>query len=173
MHTMARMTIWKRIDEFTDYEVSDDGRVRFVGGIRKFGHGTRYAPPAERKPQPHPGGYLQVRLNRRNRYVHRLVALAFLAPKDGCDFVNHKDGDKTNNRVENLEWTTVQGNLIHKVRVLGKGQGITHSKAILTESQVREIRIHAGLHREVARKYGVSRTTVSLIKSGKSWAHLT
>lgn len=47
--------------------------------------------------------------------MHRLVASAFIDKPDGCDIVNHLDGDKTNNRVDNLEWTTVSGNAAHAV----------------------------------------------------------
>lgn len=51
--------------------------------------------------------------------VHRIVAKTFLTDVDGKDLVNHKDGDKTNNYFENLEWCTNSENQIHAFRVLG------------------------------------------------------
>jgi len=66
-------------------------------------------------PAPTKNGYLHVHLSKDGRSatakVHRLVAEAFLGnPPDGCDEVNHKDEDKTNNRVDNLEWCSSKYN---------------------------------------------------------------
>jgi hypothetical protein len=61
-------------------------------------------------------GYLKVDLYknkvRQTFLVHRLVAMAFLERQEGCDCVNHKDSNRQNNCVQNLEWTTVEQNLI-------------------------------------------------------------
>lgn len=83
------------------YEVSDDGQVR----SRKTGHCRAIKPKANKYT-----GYLAVNLRKNGscitRTVHRLVAEAFLPNPDGLQYVNHIDEDKTNNRVENLEWCT-------------------------------------------------------------------
>lgn len=55
-------------------------------------------------------------------YVHRLVAQAFI-PGDASLEINHKDGDKTNNRANNLEWVTRSQNQIHSTHILGKRSG--------------------------------------------------
>jgi hypothetical protein len=87
------------------YDVSTEGRVR--NGLR----GTMLSL------QPTPKGYLRVSLSRvgvsRNHMVHRLVARAFVSNDSDKPEVNHKDGDKVNNRATNLEWVTESENLIH------------------------------------------------------------
>lgn len=71
-----------------------------------------------RKLQIHPDGYVQVELNKKGIYhmwkVHRLVAVNFIPNPDNKPEVNHKDRDKTNNRVSNLEWCTHEENKHHQ-----------------------------------------------------------
>lgn len=86
----------KRLEEFPQYSVTEDGRV--------WSHYTnKFLKPALKK-----NGYLEVDLHidkgNFTRGIHRLVALAFLPNPNNLPQVNHKDEDKTNNRVENLEW---------------------------------------------------------------------
>lgn len=67
-----------------------------------------------------PRGYLTVSVNNETLLVHRLVLMAFKgAPLAGQE-ANHLNGDKHDNRAENLEWTTRAGNELHAYRVLGK-----------------------------------------------------
>ena len=56
------------------------------------------------------------------KFVHRLVAKEFILQKEGKDFINHKDGCKSNNKYENLEWCTHSENMIHSFTVLGRKQ---------------------------------------------------
>lgn len=69
-------------------------------------------------------GYLSVTLKTKNGrktcLVHRLIAMCFLDNPDNKPCVNHKDGNKRNNSVENLEWCTYSENELHSYRVLGK-----------------------------------------------------
>jgi hypothetical protein len=65
----------------------------------------------------HPGkmsnGYLRIAINRKQQLVHRLVAEAFLENPEDLPYVNHKDSDKTNNKLENLEWISHADNITH------------------------------------------------------------
>ena len=106
---------WKVIDFANNYEVSNTGFIR--------NKTTKYV----LKGRPTPKGYLQVSIKYNelnkfiNQYIHRLVALFWLnnISNDNLE-VNHKDGNKANNNVNNLEWVTKKENSLHKTRVLNK-----------------------------------------------------
>ena len=95
---------WRPIDDFSNYEVSDLGRVRsnITGKILR---------------QKNDRGYDRVQLYKdgvaSSKCVHRLVGKAFLDNPSNKKEINHLDGDKRNNRVENLEWCTRSENLRH------------------------------------------------------------
>ena len=102
---------WKQITGFENYEISSLGRARRSKDKRLI------------KPKNEFHGYLEYRLvkngKRHFKKVHRLVAIAFIPNPDGLETVNHKDGDKTNNSVENLEWLSLADNIRHSMFVLG------------------------------------------------------
>ena len=121
------------------------------------------------------GKYLAVGLygGRVKQNVHRLVAEAFHGPcPDGCE-VNHKDGDKLNNRPENLEYVTRSQNAKHAFATgLRDCSGENAGRAILTEVQVlaiREAYADGASQRELAAEYGVSRGTIQPAVTGRSW----
>lgn len=104
--------IWKDISGYEGlYQISDEGQVR---RILKSG---KIKPVKSRE-----GLYYTVSLSKHNVKksfsVHRLVAETFLEKTEGKTEVNHKDGDKHNNCVDNLEWVTQKENLIHTLEVL-------------------------------------------------------
>jgi DNA-binding XRE family transcriptional regulator len=102
--------------------------------------------------------------------VHRLVASAFIDNPNKLPFVNHKDGNKTNNFFENLEWVTASENSLHKTRVLGKGRFETHQKRKLDWLRVNEIRLDKTLsQKKLGEKYGVSKGCIAAIKYNKTW----
>lgn len=125
--------MFKNIEGFENYEVNPQGLVRNVVTNRLL------------KPQETPHGYLTVGLysnegKARKFRIHRLVAEAFIPKVLGKKHVNHKDGDKKNNNVNNLEWVDHVENDLHAKKILrkqGKPQGgyngQYHSKATLFE----------------------------------------
>mgnify|MGYP003302672019 CR=1 FL=1 len=88
------------------YEVSSDGRIRRNGKELK---GT-----ITKK------GYIRVKIHNRATMLHRMIATAFLGKPEKNQQVNHKDGNKQNNNVENLEWCSPSENLLHAYRKLGR-----------------------------------------------------
>lgn len=113
-----KIEIFKTIEDYEDYQVSNTGRV-----ISNKGNNSKFL-----KPQKDKLGYYHVRLygDKSNRYadgniipklekVHRLVALTFIPKPDSQDIweVNHKDGNKDNNDATNLEWVTRRQNIQH------------------------------------------------------------
>lgn len=100
---------WRKISEFPRYSVSDAGEVRNDKTGRKL------------KPQIVGHGYYRVHLSpgKKRIPIHRLVADAFIPKIEGKTQINHKNGIKTDNRVDNLEWCTARENCLHRCRKLG------------------------------------------------------
>ncbi len=168
------------------YEVSSLGQVRRVGPAARHGagHGGGVRIGRIRQPQT-VRGYLVVLLWKEGRYqpflVHRLAAAAFLGPlPDGYE-INHRDGDKTNNRPENLEYVTRSANMLHAYRTGLRPEanlptGEAHPNAKLTAADVDKIR---RLYQprvygtpRLAKEFGVSHKTIHAIISGKNWKRL-
>ena len=128
--------IWRDIPNFHDYQASNYGRIRSKErAITQYGHKeyyTRNMPSVILKPKPQNSGYLVVWLRRNGRNVactvHRIIAQTFLFNSFDRAVVNHKDGDKTNNRIDNLEWVTQSDNIKHsykyKLRKPNKGKQV-------------------------------------------------
>ena len=110
------MEIWKPIKGFEEfYDVSNYGRIRSKDRIKKLSFGRQGILRGKiLKLQPNSKGYLRIQLcNKRGEktyfFVHRLVAQAFIENPQNLPVVNHLDFDYTNNRADNLEWTTLKG----------------------------------------------------------------
>ena len=110
---------WKPVVTYEGlYEVSNYGRVRSVAHATVTKKGHKYAVNQhEIKPYVNENGYAVVGLTRKGKYrlwkVHRLVMLAFTKWDLERGDVNHKDGNKLNNRLDNLEWCTKSENMYH------------------------------------------------------------
>ncbi|QHJ78708.1 MAG: hypothetical protein [Bacteriophage sp.] len=100
---------WNKIDEFPNYEVSEMGQIRNSKGkiLKTFTQNSGYEVVSFPKPIVKRSSY--------KRTVHRLVALSYLPNPDNLPQVNHKDGNKLNNQVSNLEWCSPKLNTRHSI----------------------------------------------------------
>lgn len=89
-------------------------------------------------------GYYQVKLDGKRHFVHRLVAMAFMPNIENLPCVNHKDGDKLNNKSSNLEWCTHKENINHYHREI-KNKGVTPYKKHIWEQYQKYFGIESGL----------------------------
>ena len=161
------MDIWKEIVGYPNYQVSNSGKIKSIC----------YNKERMLKPQ-NMNGYLRVGLSKNGKVnlflIHRLVAITFLENIKNSDFINHKNGIKSDNRVENLEWCNASENLNHalvnNLRIMPKG--INHHKAKLTEEQILEIRKSNLSQTELALMYNVKQPLISSIINKKKWKHL-
>lgn len=129
----------------------------------------------------HRKGYLKVSfyVNGKDKkfFVHRLVLMTF-HPVEGMEKlqVNHIDGNKQNNYIDNLEWCTNSENQKHACQHgLVSRKGTKNSQAKLTEEQVIEIAdmlMDGKTLKEIANIYGVKSTTISFIRTKRHWGHI-
>lgn len=134
------------------------------------------------KPRKHYLGYVRYSLSFGHRktakqyYAHRLVANAFLENPLRLKEINHIDGDKTNNSLENLEWSTRKNNIQHaeKTGLANHPVGESANTNKLSNNDVAKIRKDLLLGRSctsIAKEYNLARTTISAIKNGRTWTH--
>lgn len=177
---------WKPVTGFDGYyEVSNFGRVKTCkhSFVRKDGK-PMTIPERIINGSVDTKGYLQVDLKidgkRYIRCIHRLVADAFIENPEKKDQVNHKDGNKLNNSVDNLEWVTCKENIRHAWgnHLNGPLKGEKHGNHILTDDAVRYIRENYkprdkknGMN-ALARKFGVSTYPIYRVLKGEGWKHI-
>lgn len=143
-----------------DYDITRSGKV-----INK--HTKR-----EIKPQKNGKGYYRVGIGKKLLFVHRLVAEKYIPNPEGKPQVNHKDGDKTNNNVDNLEWVTNQENRNHAIKNSLHLTGEKCPWTKLTEEQVKFIRLHVEISsKEMASTFGISDSHVREIRRNESWKY--
>ena len=161
--------IWKDTG-INKYQVSNLGNVRNLS--------THYAAKREVKTRKNNSGYFECCLHDKGHnyfLVHRLVAKAFLKKGQCHTEVNHLNGVKTDNRAENLEWTTRSLNEIHRARVLKKGIGEANGNSRINKNLVLKIR---KMHKSgksylfISNKTKVSKTQVARIVKRVHWNHV-
>lgn len=127
-------------------------------------------------------GYRMVSFSRDSKaftkYIHRLVAEAFIPNPDNLPWINHKDGDKLNNSIDNLEWCTPAHNIAHAIStgLQTQARGERASKSKLDSLQVLVIKsILASKEAtmvDIAKYFNVTHQSICAIKDGKSWVHI-
>ncbi len=178
--------IWKDINEFENtYQISNYGRVkRKKRNVNLFIQKPGYRTISDRicKLQDNGRGYKQiyVSINKKRKifYVHRLVAMYFIENNHNKPQVNHKDGNKSNNIFNNLEWCSINENIKHAIEnklINAKGENSKNSK--LTEKQVLAIRrlnrINPKFNKtKVAKKLNIRDSTIHKIIKNIRWSHI-
>jgi len=146
----------KKLEQYDNkYLITTEGQVFSLKGTKKelLGKITKY-------------GYRQIIINHKGikKYilVHRLVLSSFVENPLGKRTVNHKDGNKLNNSLSNLEWNTDSENQIHAI----EKKLITHKIDYETAEKIRN---DIGTNRALAIKYKISKTQIGYIKNNKRW----
>ena len=172
---------WRDINGFEGlYQASNFGRIRSIDRYVPTKRGNwQFFKGVVRKPHTTTTcDYLVVVLSKQrvftNHLVHRLIASAFLGLTEDSNLeVNHKDGNKHNNRLDNLELVTRTENIAHATRMgLKHDQGENHVHAKLTQVQANKIRqrVKNGEKRSfLAKEYGVSFRVIDLIIQNKTY----
>lgn len=155
-----RIRVWKDIEGYEGhYQVSNYGEVRSLDRTTTHGHMWK---SRIRKPAQHSAGYLIISLWKGNKekifYVHRLVGQAFIPCYQRGSIINHKDGNRKNNCIDNLEWVSYKDNSNHARDIL---HTIGQRVRCLSTGKVYSSQSAA------ARDLGVSAASVSLHLNGK------
>ena len=157
-------SIWRTFPRDERYEISNMGQVRYKP------HGTI------RKLSVAKNGYLllctRVRGKAKAYYVHRAVIETFRGSIQSDLQVCHNNGDKSDNRLENLRVDTVSGNAFDKFRHGTMVMGEMHIWHKLTAEQVQQIRLSSDSHEALAKRYGVSRGCIGHVTRRETWKQI-
>lgn len=146
-----------------DYEITKEGQIISL----------KYGKRKEVKGYLDKYGYRRVLLHidgkRVKFFVHRLVAETYIPNPKNLPQVNHKDGNKLNNNVSNLEWVTPKENIEHAIKI-----GLKKPKGKISEKEVKEIKKLFGQisMKEIAEMYNVSHSCIKHIHAGHTWKNV-
>lgn len=150
---------WKLIPN-TNYYVSSNGEVRKPNGNLMNGGLNSY-------------GYRRVSIHHKEYLVHRLVAQAFIPNPNNLPQVNHIDGDKTHNFVDNLEWVDNYHNYLHAVehglRPQEFKKGVQNINSKLTKQDVEDIKTSNLTAKDLSIKYNMDISNIYKIQKGETY----
>lgn len=180
------MEIFKTIESFPDYEISNFGRVRTKKRKVRYTHSVTkdefFRQTECRLLKIHHNNrtgykFCQLYLNKKmyNKTIHRLVAIEFVPNPNNFNIVNHKDGIKHNVMYDNLEWVTDEYNHEHATNTCLKAKGEEIRTSKLNNEMVHAIKwfLNKGInHSELSKAFKISRPTITLIANNKTWKHI-
>ena len=167
--TIAANELRVVVPQWEEYEITENGEVF---SLRR----NKWMKIWRGRSKEYPRVTLSVRGKEKSFCIHKLVALSFIPNPDGKKTVNHKDGDKHNNHVSNLEWATWSENQIHaittglaKVPVLEYGENHPHAKLSNVDVAMIRVLCETGFtNLQISKRFGVHETHVSAIKLNKT-----
>ncbi len=177
--------VWKEVDGFPDYRVSNMGRIKSLSKLKvrsnKTGNFITKDRIIKQRHDVNGGGYLYLSIcntaGKHQKTAHVIVANAFIPNPENKPEVNHKFGIKTDNRVSQLEWATKSENQKHSYRIgLNSKAGEKHHLAKLNDEKVSSIRKMSEVEKVpnfvIAKHFNVSQQTVCGIIKRRTWTHI-
>lgn len=177
--------IWKDIPNYEGvYQASTLGNIRSLGFTHEIKNqwgstSIRHKKGRVLKQHINTAGYYNVQLCKdgmtKRIMTHRLIAITFIPNPDNKREVNHKDSNRLNNQIENLEWVTSKENTEHYVRLGRKKipKGVDTHNSILTEDVVKQIFLSELSAEKLSKILNINKGTIASVKQGINWKWLT
>ena len=177
---MFENEIWEDLVGYEGlYIISNFGRIKILPKIHINKSGCIISKEKFVKIYNRNQGYVGLSLsknkNRINKYLHRLLADTFIPNPENKPHVNHKNGVKNDNRLENLEWVSAKENIQHSFNIGLSKRGENRHLSKLKNNQVLDIKDrlkNKEKQNNIAKIYRVSNATITNIKNGKIWYHI-
>jgi hypothetical protein len=174
--------VWKDIKDYEGlYQISSWGRVKSLSRRMWVGRGWTISKEKILRAHNTGKGYLQTFFTKDYKkyypLIHRLVAEVFIQNPLNLPDINHKDGNKSNNYVNNLEWCTKKQNTqygikLGLIKITGDDNGNSKLKKDFVMEIIKKHRTENYTQQQLADEYGVCRGHIGRIVNNKSWKHI-